>query len=248
MSIFKIFYLLPIYLLTSAVVGYPVSAVYASSYQNVTKLYGFEKSSESNQELSPEEAGKLAQSAILQSKGITIKVASGYLVLSDPLKKDNGQFTTMVNYTLSKPATDQPALPSTLGTTTVPSLEADIGKVSIPLEGSLEIIANTAAFLGVAICKEMPTNQAEAGASMAQTGLNYSSVDQLLGSIVGILTFDPLDSEPKYEIDLNRLKDAVEIYNQVLRDSSDLVVLGLSQNQSFLEVRDLLKTIRSYVP
>lgn len=252
MANFRVLYLLPIHLFAWTLVGYSIYPAWAESSQAGTQLHRLENIFEPGQQLSPEATGDLVRSALIQNRGTSIRSASGYLVLSDPVKVDTTRVRTTATYGLLNESTAAPlehssALPP--GSLNAPTATAD-GKTEVPvvLEGEVEAVANAAAFLSAAMARQMSTDQVQAGASIAMAGVNYTLVDHLMDGITGIVTFDPLDRQQNYEIDMNRLKNAIQLYNQILVESSDATVLILSQNQSFLEIAEMLKQIRSYIP
>jgi len=112
------------------------------------------------------------------------------------------------------------------------------------LQGSLDQLVNAAAFLGSAIARGVSLEYVEAGANMAIVGVDYGLTTDLMVVLMNTLILD--SSDPDYvQVDVNLLRTAILLNNQIVKDSSDATVSALAENPYFLQINDTLQYFRS---
>lgn len=112
------------------------------------------------------------------------------------------------------------------------------------LQGSLDQLVNAVAFLGSAIARGVSLEYVEAGANMAIVGVDYGLTTDLMVVLMNTLILD--SSNPDYvQVNVNLLRTAILLNNQIVKDSSDATVSALAGNPYFLQINDTLQYFRS---
>lgn len=119
-----------------------------------------------------------------------------------------------------------------------------VSVLTLTLEASLDKIINTAGFLGAAIANGASLEHAEAGASMAISGVDYGLTADFIASLPGIVIIDPDNSEYA-NLNVDLLVAAILLNNQIINESSDATVSALAENPYFLEINEELRDLRS---
>lgn len=172
---------------------------------------------------SPRQTADNTAPAIAASSRATVVAAAGRLVIGAPVPSLAGgdQVISIATYTPSQGR----------GTT-----------VTVPLIGSLEQVANGAAFLAAAAAAGISPERVSFYTDLALAGVDYVSVVDLLNSLVGLAVPEELE-----EIELARLNLIIAVYNQILDNSSLAVLQQLDQNPDFLALGQALNSLRASV-
>ena|GEM_PF-1884445 len=79
---------------------------------------------------------------------------------------------------------------------------------------------------------------------MAIVGVDYGLTTDLMVVLMNTLILD--SSDPDYvQVDVNLLRTAILLNNQIVKDSSDATVSALAENPYFLQINDTLQYFRS---
>ncbi|MFM7220311.1 MAG: hypothetical protein ACKO21_08895 [Nodosilinea sp.] len=144
----------------------------------------------------------------------------------------------------SPPEGFTPELPPPASATSEFAPDSPAPVLTLTLEGSLDQVSNAAAFLGEAIVNGSSIEHAEAGVSIARTGVDHGLTADLMKILPNVLIIDPSKPETG-ELNVAALASAILVYNQILGASSDATVFALVEDPYFKEISDTLKYLRA---
>jgi hypothetical protein len=142
---------------------------------------------------------------------------------------------------------------NTIGPKAVVASLAGGGAEAQGVANQLELSFNAAGVSPV-LTKELLTELAAFVSSVNTSSITSSvpsvqlSQDQLVASNKALKTGSVLaqavDTQANEDIDIKQFINAINIYNQILQESSPVTLQALSQNQEFLEIGKVLKELR----
>ncbi|TVP62407.1 MAG: hypothetical protein EA342_19300 [Leptolyngbya sp. LCM1.Bin17] len=183
-------------------------------------------------DLSTQDIVSAATTPCQAAEGVATAIAAG-----------NSATLTTTEGTLTMLAVSPSPVNPDLVSTTV-NYTPEVGSpTTLTLTGTVEQVANAAAFLAAAAAAGVAPDQVSALVGVALAGVDYTLVIALFNQLAGLLEAD----ETLADLDASQLEAVIRAYNQIL-ETSDLDTLQqLSSDPEFVTLGQVLSNLRAAI-